>query len=201
VRLVRAPPLGKVETRDGLIRLFQTHPFLRADANLDGVVDISDPVGTLAVLFQGAGDQFCADAADSNDDGAVDITDSIYTLSFLFTGGPPSRPPSPDSGLDPTPDKLGCDGFPCRREKLAFEDKPEVPWDFVEFCIPDQEEFRQQVLDVYPEVRFLPDSAGRIGCGAEDLLCVIDWFALDHWKVCELSVLPFVGEIRGSYFE
>ncbi len=217
VRLVRAPPLGaggdsmephlyvngwvKVETADGRVRLHQSRPFLRGDFNLDGTVDLSDPVGTLAALFLGEGSALCPDAADSNDDGLMDVADPIHALSFLFTGGAAPPAPSPAPGLDPTADSLGCDDLPCHREKLVFEEDPDAWWDFVEFCIPNGDSFKAPVAELYPEVYFLPEIAGRIGCGPEEVLCVIAWPSVEHWKICALSLLPFIREIRGSYFE
>ncbi|MEC9352989.1 MAG: hypothetical protein VYD81_06725, partial [Planctomycetota bacterium] len=62
------------------------HSFLRADANTDGAVDISDAAYTFSWLFLGADMPNCLDSADANDDGVINITDGIYTLAFLFTG-------------------------------------------------------------------------------------------------------------------
>ncbi len=87
--------------------------FVRAEANCDGQVDISDPVYTLNWLFSGGPDPCCIDAADSDDDGAVNITDPIVTLSWLFQGGPAPQPPAPPAcGPDPTDDALGCLAYP-----------------------------------------------------------------------------------------
>jgi hypothetical protein len=83
--------------------------FLRADANGDGSVDISDAVATLGVLFLGHGEINCQDACDANDDGSVDISDAIATLGALFLGN--SVIPLPgmaECGTDPTDDFLGC---------------------------------------------------------------------------------------------
>ena len=83
-------------------------PFLRGDANLDGVLDISDPVTTLRAQFGGDTRIRCADAADTNDDGTVDISDAIYAFRYLFQGGPEPPAPFPEPGFDPTPDVLLC---------------------------------------------------------------------------------------------
>jgi len=85
-----------------------SRPFLRADSNRDGKVDLSDAVRTLGTLFQGNEPLSCLDAADANDDGRTDISDAIYTLSHLFTGGPAPPAPFPQEGEDPTADPLGC---------------------------------------------------------------------------------------------
>jgi len=93
--------------------------FRRADANLDGGIDLSDAVETFEVLFLGAPGTACADASDSNDDGVVDISDGIATLLWLFAAGTEPPPPGPAAcGPDPSLDVLpacesagaGCGG-------------------------------------------------------------------------------------------
>jgi hypothetical protein len=81
--------------------------FIRGDTNLDGAVNISDPVATLNGLF--LGDVIaCHDAADANDDGRLNITDPIATLNHLFLGSGDLPAPFPEPGSDPTPDDLPC---------------------------------------------------------------------------------------------
>ena len=93
----------------GLVRGISAAPFLRGDSNGDGILDLSDPVNTLEVLFVGHGQLLCDDAADANDDGAVDISDATNTLLFLFVGGEPPPSPGPAAcGQDPTNDALSC---------------------------------------------------------------------------------------------
>src|ERR1041385_6606271 len=58
--------------------------FRRGDANQDGILDISDSVKVLNVLFLGDPSPGCDAALDLNGDGAVDISDGIYGLGFLF---------------------------------------------------------------------------------------------------------------------
>lgn len=82
--------------------------FRRGDANVDSVVDLTDAVFTLEVLFLGLGEITCGDAADSNDDGMLDISDSINTLEVLFLGTREMPPPGRlNCGKDPTEDFLG----------------------------------------------------------------------------------------------
>ncbi len=57
--------------------------FIRADANNDKTIDISDPIKTLLYLFNGSGID-CMDAADSDDDGRINLTDPIHTLGYIF---------------------------------------------------------------------------------------------------------------------
>ncbi len=82
--------------------------FIRGDANLDGCVDITDPLVILNSLFAGVASP-CADSDDANDDGGVDISDVIYILEFLFGRGQSPRPPFPDPGIDTTDDDLTCE--------------------------------------------------------------------------------------------
>ena len=74
--------------------------FIRGDANIDEVVDISDAVKTVRYLFSGATIS-CLDAADSNDDEEINITDAVYLLGYLYRGGSPLAAPFPNRGPDP----------------------------------------------------------------------------------------------------
>ena len=61
--------------------------FVRGDSNVDGRVNISDPIHLLNRLFVGDVDPLsCADAADEDDNGMLDITDAVVTLGYLFLG-------------------------------------------------------------------------------------------------------------------
>ena len=83
--------------------------FIRGDSNLDGQVDISDPVTLLGILFLGNDDPGCADAHDGNDSGEADISDAIYMLSYLFSGGRVPPAPFGECGCDETDtDNLDC---------------------------------------------------------------------------------------------
>jgi hypothetical protein len=84
--------------------------FVRGDANGDGSLDISDPVGMLTYMF-GGGASNCLDSLDANDDGSIDISDPVYLLGFLFSGGNPPPAPFPVCGEDPTVDGLDCIGL------------------------------------------------------------------------------------------
>lgn len=85
--------------------------FLRGDSNNDGMVDISDAVNILNVLFIGQGIIKCDDAADANDDSMVDISDGVYILNYLFGGGAVIKEPYPDIGIDETLDELTCNEY------------------------------------------------------------------------------------------
>jgi hypothetical protein len=117
------PGIGLVHWFDGILTGWNLldlapadKPFLRGDANIDGAVNIADPLKTFGVLFLGEGFFDCADAADSNDDGQVNVSDGIFTLSYLFLGD--RRPPDPgpeECGYDPTEDETTCATYvrPC----------------------------------------------------------------------------------------
>ena len=82
--------------------------FLRMDVNMDGLINIVDPIFYLATFFFGPLQTLpCPDAADADDDGRHSIADAIFMLSYLFAD-PASRPtprqPFPNCGVDPTPD-------------------------------------------------------------------------------------------------
>lgn len=84
--------------------------FIRADANADHEVNITDPVFTFNFSFNGGPRPACLDAADSNDDGAINISDAIHSLNFLFLGGQAPPLPFPLPGADPTADDMSCAG-------------------------------------------------------------------------------------------
>ncbi len=87
-------------------------PFIRADPNQDGGVDIGDAIATLNYLFQGGVGGACPDSLDANDSGSVDLADAITVLDYLFSG---STIPMPSAGcdVDTTADDLGCFSFDC----------------------------------------------------------------------------------------
>ncbi|MFN0058412.1 MAG: CRTAC1 family protein [Planctomycetota bacterium] len=80
--------------------------FVRADANVDGLVELSDAITVLGYLFT-SGAIPCVVAADINDSRGVDLADAVYLLSYLFVAGPPPPPPFGACGIDPTPPGSG----------------------------------------------------------------------------------------------
>jgi len=82
--------------------------FRRGDANIDGSIDVADPIRTLIALFIDGRSPICEKSLDTNDDGLLNVTDVIYELDFLFLGGTAMPEPFPACGLDATPDSLGC---------------------------------------------------------------------------------------------
>ena len=75
--------------------------FVRANANGDESVNISDGIAILIYLFQGGDTPTCLDALDANDSGDVDISDAVTIFNFLFLGIGTIPPPYPDPGKDP----------------------------------------------------------------------------------------------------
>ena len=100
--------LGEVCEKENLALESEFQPFLRGDADGDGLLSISDPIRTLHHLFLGAEALGCEDAGDANDDGRLDISDPVRTLGYLFLGGDRLPEPSFESGQDPTSDLLLC---------------------------------------------------------------------------------------------
>ncbi|MCZ6795315.1 MAG: PKD domain-containing protein [Planctomycetota bacterium] len=81
---------------------------IAGDTNQDGVLDISDAISLLQILFTGGRSPPCGGndiggggnraLLDVNSDNGVDISDGIFLLAYLFTGGP-----APAQGRDCTP--------------------------------------------------------------------------------------------------
>ena len=98
----------------------QDADFSRGDANVDGILDLSDAVAILGFLFltEPLG---CLDAADADDSGDLNVADAIVSLGYVFAGGAPFPTPGPgECGPDPTPDALGCESFPlCPQAPVA----------------------------------------------------------------------------------
>ncbi|MEE2857975.1 MAG: hypothetical protein VX949_11320 [Planctomycetota bacterium] len=82
--------------------------FIRGDANHDGVVDLSDGIESLLVIF-GITSSSCLEALDVDDDGRLTLSDPIRIFDHVFGEGPAPGTPYPEYGPDPTP----ADGFPC----------------------------------------------------------------------------------------
>jgi hypothetical protein len=90
--------------------------FVRGDVNVDGAVNISDPILLLGFLFTGARGPSCEDAADENDDGALDLSDAVLSLEILFLGSAGPPPPAGRCGPDPTEDDRTCASFDVCRQ-------------------------------------------------------------------------------------
>jgi len=86
--------------------------FIRADADGNGTIEITDPINVLGYLFLGDTELLCLDAADADDSGVLNITDAIYSLLFQFVGGREPTKPFPECGIDPVMDALDCQSYP-----------------------------------------------------------------------------------------
>lgn len=86
--------------------------FIRGDANVDGSLDISDPLAVLGFLFLGEGELPCHAAADANASLEVDLSDAIAILGHLFLGTEPPPAPFPACAFDPDPAGLPCERGP-----------------------------------------------------------------------------------------
>jgi len=115
-----APPVAIVVVVDGLDRVPETSSgtvtfrgprFLRADANNDNQVNMSDGVFLLDWLFRSGRIPGCFDAADANASSDVNIADAVWVFQTLFSGGPPPPPPFPECGS--VPPVLGCERSAC----------------------------------------------------------------------------------------
>jgi hypothetical protein len=91
---------------EGFVVVGTEVPFVRANANGDAEVDISDGIAVLLWLFVGTFETTCQDSLDANDSGSIDLSDASYIFNYLFTDGAPIPPPFPLAGVDPTPDGL-----------------------------------------------------------------------------------------------
>ncbi len=101
------PPDGFRKFTSLAVGHFNAYRFRRGDANLDGRLNINDPIRILRHLFSGSALP-CLDSADVDDNSAVDLTDAIRLLEFLFLRGLPPAPPFTAPGTDPTADRLAC---------------------------------------------------------------------------------------------
>lgn len=99
-------------TSPGVV-MFSSRPFLRADADQSGEVDLTDGVYVLEWLFRSGSRPRCLDAADANGSGDTNIADAVYIFQSLFAGGPPPPAPYPECGsVRPT---LGCEESVCEQ--------------------------------------------------------------------------------------
>jgi hypothetical protein len=63
--------------------------FRRGDFNADGSLNIVDPIGILAYLFQSGDRPPCRESADVQPSGTIDVSDAVFLLVHLFSAGQP----------------------------------------------------------------------------------------------------------------
>jgi hypothetical protein len=73
--------------------------FIRGDLNLDGFIEVSDPVRLLLSLFEELS-LTCEDAGDADNDELLELADVMFLLNFLFLNGPAPAFPYPEPGFD-----------------------------------------------------------------------------------------------------
>ncbi|MFN0058569.1 MAG: vanadium-dependent haloperoxidase [Planctomycetota bacterium] len=76
--------------------------YIRGDVNLNGILNIGDPIWTLDELFGGGPATICESAVDVNGDDRRDLSDPVYSLSYLFMAGPAPPAPFPACGSVPS---------------------------------------------------------------------------------------------------
>jgi hypothetical protein len=71
-----------------------------------------------------------------------------------------------------------------------------------EFCIPASEVLVDEVTAIDSSVTVYRSSAGRIGCGEDEYLCIGNTHQQDFRHVlCQLTALPYVEEIQQTFWE
>ena len=63
-------------------------PYVKGDANGDGIVSVSDPVYLINFIFAGGAPPIHMEAGDVDCNGIVTISDAVYLINYIFTGGP-----------------------------------------------------------------------------------------------------------------
>jgi heat shock protein HslJ len=107
---------------------------------------------------------------------------------------PPGSVPGPNSKIRFELDRLDTDGLqgpPDGLRALHYE-----------YCIPDRPEAIRAVIAIDRTLQIQRGSPGRVGCGADELLCLGHTHQPSHRAVLEqLTRLSFVAEIREALFE
>ena len=91
-------------------------PFIRADANVDGKIDISDSISIISYLIN-SNNVKCEKAMDVNDSAIIDISDAIFLINYLFLGGIQPAEPFPMMGVDVSLDELSCEKYFLRNQE------------------------------------------------------------------------------------
>ena len=85
--------------------------FMRGDVNVNGSVDVTDPIFVLQYVIGTGPTPTCLDSADINNDNQLDITDPISLLQYLFLASTPPAAPFNTCGIDPDGISIGCDSY------------------------------------------------------------------------------------------
>lgn len=110
------------------------------------------------------------------------------------SSAPPSSVHGPKSKIRFELDRLDSDGLqgpPDGLRALHYE-----------YCIPDRPEAIRAAMSIDRTLQIQRGSPGRVGCGADELLCLGHTHQPNHRAVLEqLAGLSFVAEIREAFFE
>jgi hypothetical protein len=87
-------------------------------------------------------------------------------------------------------DKDGLRGAPDGKVSVSYE-----------FCIPNTDTCKAEVKAIDPTVQFMPGSAGRIGAGKDECLCVGATRKGYLDVLSRLAELQYVKRIMECYFE
>jgi FG-GAP-like repeat/Dockerin type I domain len=74
--------------------------FIKGDANLDGDINIGDPVFLINYLYHSGPAPFVEEVADANNDSSIEIGDAVSLINYIFKDGPPPSPASVSSADD-----------------------------------------------------------------------------------------------------
>ena len=71
-----------------------------------------------------------------------------------------------------------------------------------EFCIPNKTEYIDEIHRIDESIGTYKSSKGRIGCGANEILCIGETADKDYKKILiALTNLNYVKQINESFFE
>ena len=71
-----------------------------------------------------------------------------------------------------------------------------------EFCIPAEQSFLDKILSIEPNAKVMKSSRGRVGCNAEQWLCIVSTSG-PGWddKLYRIAKLSFVERIIETHYE
>ena len=114
-----SPPINNILTIGGVsnmpslssadICFSDSAPYIRGDANTDGVENLADAIFLIGYFFTDGAQPGCSASADANADLKVDIGDAIFLINHQFLNGSAPAAPYPNCGGDP----LGSAGIGC----------------------------------------------------------------------------------------
>ena len=71
-----------------------------------------------------------------------------------------------------------------------------------EFCVPNKAEYLEEIKRIDNTIDIYKSSKGRIGCGADEILCIGETANKDYKKILiALTNLEYVKQINESFFE